>query len=132
MIGPPILKMLQNLTAALTAKAGEAAKDASPDDSASILYASDNNKTVALAQLQGQKFALQQASLDREMQLAANLELSIEKLDTKLQVSALECRRQMAAEENRHVEKMAQAGKGLSSLQNTYSLGADLPAPEED
>ncbi|HSA58214.1 MAG TPA: hypothetical protein VLJ37_00835 [bacterium] len=36
------------------------------------------------------------------------------------------------AEENRHIEKMAQAGRGLQQIQSTYSLGADLPPPEEE
>jgi hypothetical protein len=97
-----------------------------------FLYMSDNNKTTTLAQIQSGVMQMQQAALDREMQLAAQLELGIEKLDTRLQVSLLEYRQQMTAEENRHVEKMAQAGKGLANLQSTYSLGADLPPPEEE
>ncbi len=101
------------------------------DYSTAMMYSSDANKSVALAQIQGQGFAMQQAGLDREMHFAAQVELGIEKLDTKLQVSLLEYRQQMAAEENRHVERIAQAGKDLQQIQSTYSLGADLPPPEE-
>ncbi len=102
-----------------------------PDYSEAMMYQSDNNKTVALGQIMTQQMAMQQAAMDREMQLAANLELSIEKLDTKLQVSKLEYVQQMAAEENRHVERLAEAGTKLQGLQSTYSLGPDLPPPEE-
>ncbi|HSA59750.1 MAG TPA: hypothetical protein VLJ37_08710 [bacterium] len=80
------------------------------DYSEALQYASDNNKTTALGQIQAQGFALQQASLDRQMQLAAQLELGIEKLDTKLQASKLEYVQRMTAEENRHVEKVARSG----------------------
>ncbi|HSA59774.1 MAG TPA: hypothetical protein VLJ37_08835 [bacterium] len=109
-----------------------AAKAAHQAEQEAIKYASDNNKTVALGQIMTQRIALLQAGLDSEMQLAAQLEVGIEKLDTKLQVSLLEYRQQMTAEENRHAETMAKARKGLSDLQNTHSLGADLPPPEFD
>jgi len=95
------------------------------DYSEAMMVASDNNKTVALAQIQGQEFALQQAALDREMQLAANLELGIEKLDTKLQVSKLDYFQQMTAEENKHVEKMAQLQKGGTGA----GIESDIPEP---
>ena len=114
------------------AREAAAVRELEQNRNEALLYASDNNKTTALAQIQNQSFALQQASLDREMQLAANLELGLEKFDTKLQVSLLEYRQQMTAEENRHVEKIAQAGKGLQQIQSTYSLGADLPPPDEE
>lgn len=78
------------------------------DYSEASSYLSDNNKIVGLAQVQAQELALQQASLDREMQLAANLELGIEKLDTRLQTARLEFTQQMTAEENRHIEKAAE------------------------
>ncbi|HSA59467.1 MAG TPA: hypothetical protein VLJ37_07260 [bacterium] len=110
----------------------QAAQSASQNEA--LMYASDNNKTVALGQILGMQASLQQASLDRELQLAANLELSIEKLDTHLQTSVLEYRQQMTAEENRHVEKIAEAGQKLQDMQMTSSLGPDLPppVPEED
>ncbi len=98
----------------------------------SMRYTSDNNKFTAIAQIQGMEFALQQASLDREMQLAANLELGIEKLDTRLQVSKMEYMQQMSAEENRHIEAMAGMGAisvGHSSSPTTRS--GDFPGPEE-
>lgn len=109
-----------------------AAAQAAANQQAAMMYASDNNKTVALAQIQGMQFALEQAALDREMQLAANLELSIEKLDTKLQVGKLEYFQSMTAEENRHVEKLAEAGQKLQDMQMTSSLGSDLPAPPSE
>lgn len=121
-------------SAAQAAQAAQeaAARAAHAAEQEAIKDTSDNNKTVALMQIGSQMMAMQQASLDREMQLAAQLELGIEKLDTKLQVSLLEYRQQMTAEENRHAETLAKAGKGLTDLQNTYSLGADLPPPEID
>lgn len=103
-----------------------------PDYSEAMMQASDNNVITSLAQVQSFKFAMQQASIDRQMQAAASLELGIEKLDAKLETAQLDYRLQMTQEENRHSEKMAKAGKGLSQLQNTHSLGADLPAPEAD
>jgi hypothetical protein len=98
----------------------------------STRYTSDNNKTVALAQIQGMSFALQQASLDREMQLAANLTLGIEKLDTRLQETLLQYRMEMTAEENRHVEAVAQLGVMSAGRSDSPSSDSgDFPTPEE-
>lgn len=95
-------------------------------------YTSDNSKTVALGQIQGTEFALQQASLDREMQLAANLELTIEKFDTKLQVSKMEYVQQMSAEENRHVEAVAELGVLSVGHSSSPTKGfGDFPGPED-
>ncbi|HEX5035549.1 MAG TPA: hypothetical protein VFX30_00100 [bacterium] len=102
------------------------------DNSDALLYLSDNNKTTSLAQIQSQRLQMLQVGIDRQMQHAADLELGLEKLDTNLQVSRLDFVQRMSAEENRHVEKMTQAGKGLQKLSNTYSLGADLPPPSFD
>jgi len=82
----------------------------SPDNSDAMIVASNNSKQVALAQVLSQEFTLQQASMDREMQQSANLELGLEKLDTKLEVSKMEFVQAMTAEENRHTERMASAG----------------------
>jgi len=93
---------------------------------------SDDSKTIALAQIQGMEFSMQQMSLDRGMQLAANLELSIEKLDTSLHTSKMEYIQQMSAEENHHREAMAEMGSisvGRSSSPTTSS--GDFPMPEE-
>ena len=98
-----------------------------PDYSALMVYMSDNNKQTALAQIEAQKFQMQQASLDRGLQMAANLELSMEKFDTKLQMAKLDYFQQMTQEENRHTEKLTQIG--LSS-NNSYEV-ADLPPPPE-
>jgi len=100
------------------------------DYSEASSYLSDNNKIVALAQVQAQEFALQQASLDREMQLAANLELGIEKLDTKLETARLEFTQQMAAEENRHIEKVAQLQVLQEGREAAHARPAvDIPDP---
>jgi len=96
------------------------------DYSDAMKYASDNNKTTALTQIQSQEFQIHQAAADREMQLAANLELSFEKFDTKLQVAKLDYFQQMTAEENRHVETMA-------TYQHKFGIqegAGDLPPPE--
>jgi hypothetical protein len=93
------------------------------DYSQTLPYLSDNHKTVELAQIQSQQFQMHQLSLDREMQSAASIEMAIEGLDTKLQVSSLEYLQQMAAEENRHVEKMA---KGRA----TYNRSSEAGIPE--
>jgi hypothetical protein len=80
------------------------------DYSKAMEVMSDNNKMTALEQINAQRFAIVQTGVDRELQLAAQLELGIEKLDTNLQVSKLEYLQRMAAEENRHVEKMSRSG----------------------
>ncbi len=103
---------------------------AAPDYSDAMVAMSDNNKQVALAQIQSQEMQMQQAAMDREMQLAANLELSFEKFDTKLQVAKLDYFQQMTAEENRHVERIA-------TLQSGHTSGpalpdSDLPPPSEE
>ncbi|HSA60013.1 MAG TPA: hypothetical protein VLJ37_10060 [bacterium] len=97
-------------------------------NSEALMYASDANKTIALDQILAQKSALQQASLDRQMQLAANLELGIEKLDTKLQTSSLDYIQNMTAEENRHMERMAKLGIGRGPRVHVTS-GSDIPEP---
>ena len=103
------------------------------DYSAAMAYASDNNKTTALAQIMSQEFAIQQASVDRQMQLAANLELGIEKLDTKLQMRELEFIQTMTAEQNRHQEKLAVVNTQWQQLgQGGAPSYDDLPPPENE
>lgn len=85
------------------------------DYSAMMAYASDNNKTIAMGQIMAQQFAMQQASADRQMQTAANLELGLEKLDTKLQIAKLNYIQSMTEEEDRHVEKMAEIGGDIDA-----------------
>ncbi len=100
------------------------------DYSGTMPYLSDNQKTVELAQIQSQQFQMHQSNLDREMQFAANVTSAIEGLDANLRVSKLEFVQQMTAEENRHVERLAQAENKLRRLQSTHSTAADLPPPE--
>lgn len=95
------------------------------DYSAAMVYASDNNKTVALAQIQAQEFAMQQASIDRQMQVAASLEMGLERLDTNLQVAKFDFFEKMTAEGNRHEEKMTQ-------LFAPHSNHDGLPPPEAE
>lgn len=80
------------------------------DYSAAMTMQSDNMKTVAMGQIMAQQFAMQQASMDRQMQTAANLEMGLERLDTKLQVAKLNYLQFMQEEENRHTEKMTEIG----------------------
>lgn len=98
------------------------------DYSEAMAYASDNNKTIALGQIMSQEFALQQASVDREMQQAADLELGIEKLDTKLQTARLDFIQQMNQEDNKHVEKMTLLNAGHQKAASSTS--GDFPLPE--
>ena len=98
------------------------------DHSDATDYASDNNKTTALAQIHAQQFQIQQATLDREMQQAAGLELALERLDTKLETSKLDYFQQMTAEENRHVEASATYQAKFGSQENW----GDLPPPEDE
>jgi hypothetical protein len=86
------------------------------------MYQSDNNKTIALGQIMAQQFAMQQASMDRQMQLAANLELGIEKLDTKLQIAKLNYLQFMTEEENRHVEKMTEIGAEVDAARASNAV----------
>jgi hypothetical protein len=102
------------------------------DYSIAMMYQSDNNKTTALAQIHAQEFAMQMSSLDREMQLAAQLELNIEKLDTRLQEALLQYRMQMTAEENQHVERMAEIKQKHGRIESggAPAFSTDLPPPD--
>lgn len=101
------------------------------DYSAVMAYQSDNNKTTALAQITAQEFALQQSSVDRQMQLAANLELGLERLDTNLQIGKLQFIEHMTAEQNRHQEKLASANTQWQSLsQGGGTVYEDVPPPD--
>ena len=86
------------------------------DYSDALAYASDVNKETSLAQIQAQEFQIQQTDLARDLQHASEITLGMAKLDTRLQTSKLDYFKQMAAEENRHVEKMTASG--------------DLPMPD--
>lgn len=103
-----------------------------PDYSTAMMYTSDNNTTVAQAQIMGMQMSMQQASLDREMQLAAQLELKIETLDTKLQESLLRYRMDMTAAENQHVEEIAQIKLEHARLESGGgpAFATDLPPPD--
>lgn len=98
------------------------------DYSDALKYASDDNKTTALAQIQSQEFQIHQATLDREMQQAASLELAFEKFDTKLQTAKLDYFQGMASEENRHVEALATYQHKFRSQE----VQGDLPPPETE
>lgn len=102
-----------------------------PDYSEAMLLASENSKDTAIAAIRAQRFQLEQLSVDRELQRAASLELSIEKLDTHLQTSLLEFRQGMVAEENRHVEKIAADATQYRSM-TAGSETPDLPAPTSE
>jgi hypothetical protein len=93
-------------------------------------YLSDNNTSVALAQIMGMEFAIQQASIDRQMQMAAKLELGLEKLDTNLQVSKMNFIQQMSAEENHHIEKTAEIKAKHAALENSGPRYVEIAPPE--
>lgn len=92
------------------------------DYSQAMMYQSDNNKTIAMGQIMAQQFALQQASMDRQMQIASNLELGLEKLDTKLQIAKLNYLQFMTEEENRHVEKMTEIGAEVDAARGANAI----------
>lgn len=102
-----------------------------PDYSEAMLVASENNKETAIAAIRAQRFQLAQLAMDRGLQRAANLELSIEKLDTHLQTSLLEYRKGMIAEENHHVEKIAADASQYRSM-TAGSEALDLPPPSSE
>lgn len=102
------------------------------DYSQALMYMSDNDKITNLAQVHAGVFELQQADADREMQAAAKLEQGLETLDTNLQVSKLDYIQRMTAEENRHIEAIAEAGSHLKQLQHTFSTNPGLPPPPSD
>ena len=77
------------------------------DYSNALMQMSDNNRQVSMAQVGAQIIGLYQASADRQAQLGVQLELGLERLDTKLQISKLNYLQFMTEEENRHVEKIA-------------------------
>src|SRR5262249_51646153 len=74
----------------------------SPDYSDAEQVESDNNKTTVEAQIMSQEFALQQSSLDHEMQNAAKLEQSLASFDTHLQTSKLDYFQNMKTESDKH------------------------------
>jgi len=88
------------------------------DYSQAMMYQSDNNKTIAMGQIMAQNFAVMTASMDREMQIAANLEQGLESLDTKLQIAKLNYIQSMSEEENRHEEKMAEIGVDVDAARS--------------
>ena len=118
--------------AAESARRAAAEPKPPPDYSAAIEANSDDSKTVTLAQIQAQEFALQQTGQNRQLQNAAALELSIEKLDTRLETSKLEFLERMNAEENRHVERMASDHARFDRLSGPSRNDTDVPAPEFD
>ena len=83
-------------------------------------HISDNGTDVALAQIHAQEFMMRQASSDRELQRSADLTLTLEKFDTGLQTAKLDYFHSMTAEENHHIERMAEQQSSHSS---------DIPAP---
>ena len=85
------------------------------DYSQAMIAQSDNNKTIAMGQIMAQNFAVMTASMDREMQIAANLEQGLESLDTKLQIAKLNYIQSMTEEEDRHEEKMTQIGADIDA-----------------
>lgn len=93
----------------------------SVDYSAAMMVESDNAKSTALAQIAAQQFALQQASVDRQIQQAMSLELSLERFDVKLETAKLDYFAMMHSEENKHVEKMTATRRA--------SVDADFPEP---
>jgi hypothetical protein len=101
------------------------------DYSDAMLVQSNNSKTVAEAQIMAQEFTLQQSSLDREMQNAAQLEQSLANFDTKLQLSKLDYLQGMKAEADHHAEKLAQIAAQHVKLTSGGGNGTpDLPPPE--
>src|SRR5262245_11599845 len=85
------------------------------DYTAAMMYQSDNNKTIAMGQIMAQQFAVMTASMDRQEQIAANLEQGLESLDTKLQIAKLNYIQSMTEEEDRHEEKMTQIGADVDA-----------------
>lgn len=96
------------------------------DYSAAMMYASDNSTTVAMGQIAAQRFAMEQASMDRQMQMSVNLELGIERLDTKLQIAKLNYIQTMTEESDRHEEKMAEIGADVDAAR-AEQAAADAP-----
>lgn len=80
----------------------------SNDYSDAMKYAADANERIAQGQIAAQQFAMQMASEDRRAESANNLLLGLEGLDTKLQIAKLDYVERMNANENEHVENMAQ------------------------
>lgn len=102
------------------------------DYSDAMVVASDNSKQTALAQIMSQQFTLRQAAMDQEMRRAANLELSLEKFDVKLQTGKLGFLQAMKAEENRHMEKIAAHAAQFNRMTASASdTSPDLPPPAE-
>lgn len=105
-----------------------------PDYSEELRHMSENNKEVSLLQIGAMRFASRQQQVDRELQRAASLELSLEKFDTDLQVSKLSYLQGMTHEENQHQEIMFQTLRKQRDLESGHSQSltyADFPPPSE-
>src|SRR5579885_2685291 len=85
------------------------------DYSAAMLGQSQDNKTVAMGQIMAMQFSVMQASMNQEMQTAANLEQGLENLDTKLQIAKLNYVQSMQEESDRHEEKMTEIGASVDA-----------------
>src|SRR5215470_13189820 len=91
------------------------------DYTVAMMNQSDNNKTIAMGQIMAQNFAVMTASMDRETQIAANLEQGLESLDTKLQIAKLNYIQSMTEEEDRHEEKMTEIGSTVDAARAATS-----------
>jgi len=100
------------------------------DNSDAMLVSSENNRTVAEGQIMTQEFSMQQTAMDRELKRTADLELSLESFDTKLQTGLLEFKQSMTEEENRHVEIIASDALKFGQLTATSTdSSSDIPPP---
>jgi len=97
------------------------------DYSSAMITESENAKTVAMGQIMASQFAVQTASMDREMQISASLEQGLENLDTKLQIAKLNYLQGMQEEEDRHSEKMTEIGGTIDAAR----AGTDTQATSD-
>jgi len=113
---------------------GESPYPPAPDYSDAMIVESKNSTMVANAQILSQEFAMQQASMDRDLQRTADLEKNLETLDTKLELGKMDFLLAMTSNENLHTEKLAQLAAQNKLLENggqaQTQASFDIPAPE--
>lgn len=134
-IGGAIVAPYKVLGAAILGSEGKAKTNYGerPDYSEELRTMSENNKEVSLLQIGAMRFASRQQNIDREMQRAASLELSLEKFDTDLQVSKLSYLQGMTHEENQHQEIMFQTLRKQRDLESGHGFASpDLPPPPQE
>ena len=89
------------------------------DYSAAMMNMSNNQTATQMAGIGAQIIGMNLMSANRSDQIAANLESSLEQLDTKVQIAKLNFSLAQQAEGNRHTEAMTAIDTATHSTETT-------------